>query len=81
MLVGALVPVPAQPGTPYTFHVTTREVVVDIIAVDAHNRPVLDLAPADLKVFDEVGRSRRASKTISSLRIVDPSSTSSLADI
>jgi hypothetical protein len=77
---GAVVPEPGQ-TTPYTFHVTKSEVVVDVIAVDAQNHPVLNLVPADLKVFDEADRSQTASKAISSLRIVDPSSKSAAPDL
>jgi hypothetical protein len=39
---------------PLTFRVTTREVIVDVIAVDGHGRPVVDLKPADLQVFDQI---------------------------
>ena len=34
----------------FTFHVTTREVVVDLIALSVHAGPVSDLVPADLQV-------------------------------
>jgi hypothetical protein len=67
--------------TPYTFHVAKSEVAVDVIAVDAQNHPVLDLVPADLEVFDEVEGQPKALKAISSLRIVDTSSTSSDHDL
>lgn len=69
---GAVAPAPDQ----YAFHVTKSEVVVDVIAVDGHNHPVLDLVPMDLKVVDGSDRSRAVPQAISSLRIVDPSSTS-----
>ena len=36
-------------GVP-TLRVTTREVLVDLIALDRHNQPVLDLKPAELQV-------------------------------
>jgi len=71
----AVIPVPDQ-ATPYTFHVTKSEVVIDVIAVDAQNRPVLNLAPADLKLF-EADPPRKTAKSIASLRVVDPSSSPS----
>lgn len=58
---------------PYTLHVSAREVVVDIIAIDARNRPILDLGNGDLEVFDQVGRASNKPESILSLRIVDPS--------
>jgi hypothetical protein len=76
----AVDPDPAQTA-PYTLHVTKSEVVVDVIAVDAQNHPVLNLVPADLKVFDEADRSRKTPKAISSFRMVDPSSTSAPLDL
>lgn len=76
----AVVPVPRE-TTAYTLHMTKSEVVVDLIALDSQYRPVLNLVPADLEVLDEADRSRKESKVISSLRIVDPSSLSAPPDL
>lgn len=76
---GVVVPEPEQ--TPYTIHVTKREVLVDVIALDSHDRPLLDLAPSDLNVFDKVDQSRGVPKAVSNLRIVEPSSTSAPPDL
>jgi hypothetical protein len=65
----------------YTLHMSKSEVVVDVIALDAQNRPVLNLVPTDLNVFDESDRSQKSPKAISSLRIVDPSSTPSSSEL
>lgn len=69
-----------QQDVPYVFRATTREVVVDVIAVDAHDRPVLDLVPSNLHVFEEIGVSHRIPEDISSLRIIDPISTNATED-
>ena len=66
---------------PYGFRATTREVVVDVIAVDAHDRPVFDLVPSHLHVFEESGLSHRIAEDISSLRVIDPISTNATEDI
>jgi len=68
-------------SSPYTLRVTKSEVVIDVIAADAQNHPVLNLVPADLEVFDKVEGSPGVAKAISALRIVDPSSTSSPPDL
>jgi carboxyl-terminal processing protease len=65
----------ASEPAPYTFHVTTRDVIVDIIAVDGHDHPILDLHPADLQVFDQpTGHNEgKLPERIVSLSLVDPS--------
>lgn len=55
---------------PYTFRVTTREVVIDLVALNAHDRPVFDLSPADLRVSERKTSGKEKSETISSLRFV-----------
>jgi hypothetical protein len=68
-----------------TLRVTTREVLVDLIALDRHNQPVLDLKPAELKVSNSAEsenneRKKRAHRStapasvepITSLSIFDP---------
>jgi hypothetical protein len=67
--------------SPYTLTVTKSEVVVDVIATDGHDRPVLNLVPADLQVFDAVDGSPKVSKSISTLRIIDPTSESPSPDL
>jgi len=44
-----------------TFRVTTREVLVDLIALDRHNQPVLDLKPDELQVSERAEPGRRKS--------------------
>ena len=67
--------------SPYTLRVTKNEVVVDVIAADAHDHPILNLVPADLEVFDAVDGAPKLSKPISTLRVIDPSSIESAPDL
>ncbi|MGA8089918.1 MAG: PA14 domain-containing protein [Terracidiphilus sp.] len=79
---------PQSPNEPEftTLRVTTREVLVDLIALDRRNQPVLDLKPAELQVSEaaefETTKKRKhrafrsiasqSSEPISSFSIVDP---------
>ncbi|HTW49760.1 MAG TPA: PA14 domain-containing protein [Acidobacteriaceae bacterium] len=83
----AIQPTRAESGV-LTFHVTTREVILDLIALDAHGGPVADLTGAELQVSYSSGDSpdrkhpyRPAPEIapITSLHIVDPSSPWSLS--
>jgi hypothetical protein len=64
----------------YVLRVTTREVVVDVIAVDARNRPVRDLNTADLTVLDQVKHSAPMAQSVFSLLILDPDTSPSVVD-
>lgn len=64
-----------------TLHVTTREVILDVIALHSQGEPVADLAPGDLQVSysAEPGSKQRhrrrlgaESASVTSLRAVDP---------
>lgn len=60
-----------------TFRVTSREVVLDVIALDRHGTPVSDLTQADLRVSYAEEHHRGSTMPqeiapITSLRIVDP---------
>jgi hypothetical protein len=74
-----------------TLRVTTREVLVDLIALDRHNQPILDLKPTELQVSESVEvepKKKRKKKaqlpdapaSIASLSIVDPNRSPSSAD-
>jgi len=60
------------PEIPYILHVTSREVLVDVIAVNSRNQPVSDLTPADLRVIEKIAHSPDVPVSISSLRLIDP---------
>jgi hypothetical protein len=47
-------------------------VLVDVIAVNERNQPVVDLKPADLQVVEDDTHSRGPLVNISSLRLIDP---------
>jgi hypothetical protein len=61
-----------QPG-PYTLHVSTREVVIDLLATDSHGNPVRDLRAGDLTVFEVPKGAKKLARNIAAFRIVDPS--------
>ena len=68
-------------STPYTFRVTTREVVVELVARDRNNYPVRGLKESDLQVFELAEHSGKQSRSISSLRVVDPALEKTRADL
>lgn len=78
-----------------TFRVTTREVLVDLIALRGRDQPVPDLKPEDLQVFEvpispELDSTEKHGRhttnapeeheTITSLRMVDPNAPQSSGD-
>ncbi len=62
----------AQEGEGFTLSLTTREVIVDVLALDKRNHPVLDLGRDDFEVFEAIGKSQRTARAITMLRIYDP---------
>jgi PA14 domain len=67
-------PAALAPEAPYVLHVSTREVLVDVIAVDSRNEPIADLTAADLRVVEDIGHSHAhdADVSVSSFRLIDP---------
>jgi hypothetical protein len=63
-----------QPG-PYTLQVSTREVVIDLLATDSHGNPVRDLQASDLTVFEFPKSANKLQRNITGFRIIDPSQT------
>jgi hypothetical protein len=53
-------------------HVTTREVVVDVVARDKNHRPVSDLAANEFQVFDVGKHADKNPKRVISMRMIDP---------
>jgi hypothetical protein len=58
---------------PYVLRVTTREVVLDVIATDSHDRPVRDLAANELMIYELPKGSKKLLRKISGFRMIDPS--------
>src|SRR5579863_5777547 len=52
--------------------VDTREVILDVLALDSHDHPILDLTANDLEVSEEAGHKQKVARDITSLRLVDP---------
>jgi hypothetical protein len=64
-----------------TLHVTTREVVVEVVARDHKGHPVNDLTQSDFEVFEGTHTSKEATKRITGFRTIDPDSeTNDIAD-
>lgn len=58
---------------PYTLRVTTREVVIELVARNRDNQPVNDLKETDLQIFEIPKHSQKLLRKITSFHIVDPS--------
>ena len=65
----------ADQSAPYTLHVSTREVVIDLLATDSHGNPVRDLQASDLAVFELPKGAKKLPRNIAAFRIIDPSQT------
>ena len=72
-------PTSSQPDTPMVLRVTTREVVLDVVARDRNHNPVSDLAENEFQVFDVGKHADKDPKHILSVRLVDPHSDASHA--
>jgi hypothetical protein len=57
---------------PYILRVTTREVVIEVVARDRDNRPVSDLKEGDFQIFEIAKRSQKLARKISAFQIIDP---------
>lgn len=60
------------PDSGLVLRVDTREVILDVLALDSRDHPVLDLDAADLAVSELVGHKKKVARDITSLRLVDP---------
>ena len=70
---GTVAASPATYQTPaLTLRVTTREVVVEVVATDRHNHPVSSLREDDFQIFELSGHSRKSLRNISAFRVIDP---------
>jgi hypothetical protein len=68
-----------QPSlAPFRLTSTTREVVVEVVARDQHNRPVSDLAEGEFQIFEVGKRSKKSPQTILALHVVDPTAAKNL---
>ena len=59
--------------SPYILRVTTREVVIDVIAVDGHDRAIADLNAAELRVSEKTDKTSEVPEIhLLSFRLVNP---------
>ncbi len=69
-----------------TLRVTTREVLVDLIALDRHNQPVLDLKPDELQVSESAESEtkkkskKRAAHQLTAPEVLEPITSLSIFD-
>lgn len=66
------VPPTSAGETPMVLRVTTREVVLDVIARDKNHNPVGDLAENEFQIFDAGKHADKNPKHIISMRVIDP---------
>jgi hypothetical protein len=71
-VVAQVAPPSSSEDAPPVLRISSREVVVDIVARDRHNDPVADLTQADFQVFELGEHQQIATQHIRSLRVVDP---------
>lgn len=64
----------------YTLHVTTREVVVEVVARDHENHPVNDLTQSEFEIFEGKHKSKEGLQTVSGFRTIDSSEHSRAED-
>jgi hypothetical protein len=69
-----------QDDTPYVLKMTTREVVVDVVARDRHNHPVNDLKVDELQVMEVGKHSQKQPKSILAFHVIDPAKTNERAE-
>jgi hypothetical protein len=63
---------PTLDGRGYTLHVTTREVVVEVVARDHKNHPVNDFNQGEFELFEDMRKAKGSPKRISGFRVIDP---------
>ena len=63
---------PSHTSRGYTLRVTTREVVVEIVARNRENHPVSDLTESDFQVFEGDHKNDAHLRPISGFRVIDP---------
>lgn len=63
-----------------TLRVTTREVLIDVIAIDSQGQPAVDLGPDDLEVSVTTETKNPEREAITSFRLVDPNAPESPGD-
>jgi hypothetical protein len=56
---------------PFTIHVTTREVVVEVVATGSHGIAITDLKPDDFQVFEVAVHGQKVEQRIAAVRRVD----------
>ncbi|MGA2848604.1 MAG: PA14 domain-containing protein [Terracidiphilus sp.] len=64
----------AQTDVPFVLHVTSREVVIDVVARDKNHNPVGDLAENEFQVFPMGKNADKNPLQIRSMKVIDPQS-------
>lgn len=59
---------------PFTFRVTTREVLVAVVATNRRGEPIRDLTQQDFQIFELNSRKEKSPQKISAFYVVDPAS-------
>jgi hypothetical protein len=61
-----------EADAPYVLKITTREVVVEVVARDRHNHPVNDLKQDELQVMEVGKHAQKLPKRILAFHVIDP---------
>ncbi len=69
-----------QADTPYVLKMTTREVVVEVVARDRHNHPVNDLKQDELQVMEIEKHSLKLPKMILAFHVINPAKANNSAE-
>jgi len=64
----------SQPDVPVVLHISSNEVVLDVVARDKNHNSVGDLAQSEFQIFDADKHADKGPKHILSMRVIDPHS-------
>lgn len=73
--------VSGEAGSGYILRMTTREVLVEVVARDHDNHPVNDLHERDFELFEGDSKDKASVRRISGFRVIDPDSLNNSAGL
>jgi hypothetical protein len=58
--------------TPVILRMSVREIVVSVVAIDRHNRPISDMKESEFQVFEVGNWPKKSRLTLSAFHVIDP---------